>query len=80
MVFSSLPSPDFFRNDRNQSLLQVRMHCFEQLESALRVNFVAAFGNDVASHIEAEYKPRICAIDEEAAVFSTAKLNTGYKV
>ena len=56
------------------------MHCFGQLEASLRVNFVTVIGNDTSRQVEAEYKPRICAIDEEHGVFKTAKLHTGYKV
>ena len=56
------------------------MHCFDQLESAMRVNFVTMFEHDARKMAAADYEPRICAVREEEAVFATARSHTGYKV
>ena len=46
----------------------------------MRVNFVTVFEGNDAKLAAADYEPRICAVREEYSVFSTAKLQTGYKV
>ena len=56
------------------------MHCFEQLESALRVNYVTIYEQDSARMAAADYEPRVCAVNEEFAVLSKARTHTGYKV